>query len=292
MKRNLLDYVQHILSALNSDQVNSIEDTNEAQQIAEIVRTTYYNILGRAELPEHQKLFQLTASDDITKPTLMYRPNEGIAKLDWVKYYNAGVVGSSVIGSNTHDTNLDLEITSTELGLGAGLFGFQDIQVIPVEMLLDMLNSLDINQSNVGTMSLVDVLVPGAEVPDTFNLNYRNDKQPQYCCVLQNYYFIFDSYDNTQDSTLQTSKTMCQGFITPSWQMVDTFVPDLDDWAVPLLLNEAKAAAFYELKQTIHPHAEREIDRQWVALQKTKAVVNKPSWFDQLPNFGRRQWWP
>jgi hypothetical protein len=85
---------------------------------------------------------------------------------------------------------------------------------------------------------------------------------------------------------------MCQGFITPNWIVQDTFVPDIDDWAVPLLLNEAKAQAFFELKQTIHPHAEREIDRQWVALQKTKAVVNKPSWFDQLPNFGRRKWWP
>lgn len=155
-----------------------------------------------------------------------------------------------------------------------------------------MLNSLNTNSSDVGSFQLIDVLVPGAEVPDTFTFNYRNDKQPQFCCCLQNFYFIFDSYDNTQDSTLQTTKTLCSGFITPNWIMSDTFVPDLDDWAVPLLLNEAKAVAFYELKQTINPHAEREIDRQWVSLQKTKAVVNKPSWFDQLPNFGRRKWWP
>jgi len=79
MKRTLLDYTQSILSSLNSAEVNSIGDTTESLQVAEILRTTYYNILGRAELPEHEKLFQLTSSGDPTKPTLMFRPNEGVA---------------------------------------------------------------------------------------------------------------------------------------------------------------------------------------------------------------------
>jgi hypothetical protein len=296
MKRNLLDYTQSILSALNSDQVNSISDTSESMQVAEILRSKYYDILGRAELPEHEKLFQLTASGDITKPTLMYRPNEGIAKLDWIQYYNSNLLGSDTgEQQTTHDLNVDI-VDNDEFQDQFGSVSapaYQYVQILPVSDLLGMINTLDTTQSNVGSFSLVDVLVPGAEVPDTIqHINYRNDKQPQYCCVIQNYYFIFDSYDNTQDSTLQTNKTLCKGFITPNWIMSDTFVPDIDDWAVPLLYNEAKAQAFYELKQTVHPMAEREIDRQWVALQKTKAVVNKPSWFDQLPNFGRRKWWP
>jgi hypothetical protein len=291
MKRTLLDYTQSILSSLNSDQVNSIGDTPESLQVAEILRTTYYNILGRAELPEHEKLFQLTSSGDPTKPTLMFRPNEGVAKLNYIQYFNTNVLGSQTGENQTdHDLNLDL---AAQLGLGStSPPSFSAVQILPSDQFLAMVNSLDTTASNVGTFTFNDQLYPNTELLDSFQINYRNDKQPQYCTVIQNYYFIFDSYDNTQDSTLQTSKTLCSGFITPSWQMVDSFIPDLDDWAVPLLLNEAKAAAFYELKQTIHPHAEREIDRQWVALQKTKAVVNKPSWFDQLPNFGRRKWWP
>jgi hypothetical protein len=226
----------------------------------------------------------------------MYRPNEGIAKLDWIQYYNSNLAGTSQgEEQTTHDLNTDL-VDNDEFQDQFGSQSapaYQYVEILPVGELLGMINSLDTTQSNVGSFSLIDVLVPGAEVPDTIqHLNYRNDKQPQYCCVIQNYYFIFDSYDNTQDATLQTNKTLCKGFITPNWIMQDTFVPDIDDWAVPLLYNEAKAQAFYELKQTVHPMAEREIDRQWVALQKTKAVVNKPSWFDQLPNFGRRKWWP
>jgi hypothetical protein len=291
MKRTLLDYTQSILSSLNSAEVNSIGDTTESLQVAEILRTTYYNILGRAELPEHDKLFQLTSSGDPTKPVLMFRPNEGVAKLNYVQYFNSNLSGATTgEGQTTHDLDLDLNESDVGLG-GASPPAFSYVQILPVEDFIAMVNSLDTTQANVGSFVFSDQLTT-SEIKDNFVFNYRNDKQPQYCCVIQNYYFIFDSFDKTQDSTLQTGKTLCSGFITPSWQMADTFIPDLDDWAVPLLLNEAKAAAFYELKQTIHPHAEREIDRQWVALQKTKSVVNKPSWFDQLPNFGRRRWWP
>src|ERR1700704_6434506 len=94
MKRTLLDYTQSILSSLNSAEVNSISDTTESLQVAEILRTTYYNILGRAELPEHEKLFQLTSSADPTKPVLMFRPNEGVAKLNWIQYFNTNLLGS------------------------------------------------------------------------------------------------------------------------------------------------------------------------------------------------------
>jgi hypothetical protein len=286
MKRTLLDLTQNILGAMNSDEVNSIGDTVESSQVAEAIRTTYFNILGRAELPEHNKLFQLTGAADVTRPVLMLRPEEGVTKLEWVKYFNTNLLGSSTSGGQQHDTNVDL--TTEEIAEGQSGPQFQYVQILDNQTFLDMVNMLNPNESNVKNFMFQDFMSV-SEKPDTFLVQYRNDKQPSYCTVVQNYYFIFDSFDNTQDSTLQSSKSQCFGFITPTFTMTDTFVPDLDDWAFPLLLNEAKALAFYELKQTIHPQAEREIDRQWSALQKTKAIVNKPSWFDQLPNFGRRR---
>src|ERR1700739_1768664 len=168
MKRNLLDYTQSILSALNFDQVNSISDTSTSTQVAEILRSKYYDILGRAELPEHEKLFQLTASGDITKPTLMYRPNEGVAKLDWVQYYNSNLLGSSAgEQQTTHDLNVDL-VDNDEFQdqFGAQTApAYQYVEILPVSDLLGMINSFDPSESNVGSFSLVDVLVPGAEVP-------------------------------------------------------------------------------------------------------------------------------
>ena len=111
MKLTLLELTQNILSALNSDAVNSISDTVESQQVAECIKTTYMNMLGRYELPEHVKLINLEAAADITKPTLMYRP-EGITRIEWIKYFNsnpsAGGTYQDQYGSYSHDLNLDI----------------------------------------------------------------------------------------------------------------------------------------------------------------------------------------
>ena len=42
MKMTLLDITQSILSAMDSDYANSIGDTVEAEQVATIVKETYY----------------------------------------------------------------------------------------------------------------------------------------------------------------------------------------------------------------------------------------------------------
>jgi hypothetical protein len=70
--------------------------------------------------------------------------------------------------------------------------------------------------------------------------------------------------------------------------MVDTFTPDLDSQQFPLLVNEAKALAFFELKQQPHVKAEQELKRQWSTVQKNKSINNRPTYFNELANFGRR----
>jgi hypothetical protein len=56
MKRTLLEMVQSILSDMDSEDVNSISDTNEAEQIASVIEDTYYNIISARDIPEHQQL--------------------------------------------------------------------------------------------------------------------------------------------------------------------------------------------------------------------------------------------
>lgn len=75
MKTNLLQIVQSILSDMDSEDVNSISDTVEAQQIASVVEDTYYNIIAAREIPEHNKLMTLTAMGDSAKPTHFRYPS-------------------------------------------------------------------------------------------------------------------------------------------------------------------------------------------------------------------------
>lgn len=275
MKMTLLQLVQSILSSLNSDEVNSYSDTTESQQVAEIVRTTYFNIVARTDLPKQEQLFQLTASTDATLPILMYKP-DNVSRIDWVKYYN---VISSTANDVVYVHDLDLDITVTPDSEPSPP-AFQYVKILPFTEFLDMINQFNTLEGDISTYAFNDGT-------NTFNLLYRNDKKPQYCTSIKNYYILFDSFDSSVDSTLQSSKTMCSGMTTPPFTMADNFTPDLDEEQFPLLLNEAKSLAFYELKQTMHAKAEQESKRQWGTLQRTKSLTNKPTYFEQLPNFGR-----
>lgn len=251
MKRTLLDYTQNILSALSGDEVNSISDTTESQQVAEIVRTAYFNIIARAELPEQKKLFQLDSSQNVLEPIMMFAP-EGTKSIEWLKYFNA-------------DTQTNM---------------YNYVTILPLQQYVDYVNGYNTSESNVETLQFT-------VNSETFLFNYRNDIAPRYCTVISDYYVIFDSYNIELEDTLQSTNTMCFGLTTPVFLMEDSFIPNLDEAQVPLLLNEAKSLAFLELKQLNHPKAEQEAKRQWNTLQKDKSIDNKPSYFDQLPNFGR-----
>ena len=69
MKRNLLQLTQSILSDLDSEPVNSIADTEEAGQVASVIRDTYFNIVAARSTPEHDQLLKLTALADSDLPT-------------------------------------------------------------------------------------------------------------------------------------------------------------------------------------------------------------------------------
>jgi len=75
MKTTLLQVVQSILSDMDSEDINSISDSIEAQQIASVVEDTYYNIIAAREIPEHNKLMSLVAAADATKPTHFKYPS-------------------------------------------------------------------------------------------------------------------------------------------------------------------------------------------------------------------------
>lgn len=354
MKLTNLDYVQSILSSLGSDEVNSISDTPESLQVAEILRTTYFNIISRTDLPSQKQLIQLDPSLDSSLPVLMYVP-AGIGKIEWLKYFNTNIFSNANV--STHGINVDIvpstvwtttsstsvlmgsgnktfTVASSTLNItvgqgviaqsginsmtgtvvsyigtsltmnvtgvtGAGTYaswiissysgvpipGYEYVTILPNRQFIDMVNSFNPSETDIHSFTL------GVNVnnfPGNFTFYYKSDKQPQFCTILSNHYVVFDGYDSTQDSTLQANKTMAEGEIIPAWSMTDGFVPNLDERQVPLLLNEAKSLAFFELKQSPHPKAEQEAKRQWNSVQRDKSIVNRPTYFDQLPNFGRR----
>lgn len=282
-KQTLLELTQDILSNLSSDEVNSISDTAESLQIATIIKQKYYDIIARADLTSQSQPFQLDPSLSQTEPTLMFVP-DGVTKIEYIKYFNSNPDGSQ--GVIIDEDELANDFPSINVGAASNSPpGYQYVTMLPVKQFLDYINEFDPSETDVGSFQFTD----GSNgYPGSFTFLYKTMQQPTYCCILSNYYVIFDSYDNTQDSTLQASKTMCFGQVIPVFQMVDSFTPDLDNRQFQLLLNEAKSLAFYELKQQPHAKAEQEAKRQWNSLQRTKSMDDRPTSFDQTPDFGRR----
>jgi len=385
MKFTVLQLTQQILSALNSDQVNSIGDTAESLQIASILEQTFYNITSRSDLPEQYGLFQLEASLDPTIPIMLTKP-ANVAKVHWIKYFDTnpndgGTLQTDQFGaySTPHDTNTDLSFNGSAAFSGPWTFtsastitltagtqvqsfnvvtqgvnvaigqtvliyegtntlvasgtvqayfttptpfsitylvvnienvgpafvgvpisswtltqgstigqapGYCYVRILPITPFIDMVNKFNLGSSDVYTYTFSGNTVTG-EPNEQFTFYYKNDHQPSYCTCIENQFFLFDTFDATQDSTLQASKTMCYGEMIPQFLLEDDFIPNIDDYNFQLLLAEAKELAFLELKQMEHPKAAQETRRQWSRLQKDKSVTNKPTYFNQLPSFGR-----
>lgn len=186
---------------------------------------------------------------------------------------------TDISGSGTYST----WVISQDNGAAAPP-GYQYVTILAIEQFIDMVNKFNPAENNVESFTFADT---SNNFPGNYTFYYKNDRQPRFCTVLSNYYIIFDSFDETQDTTLQGSKTMAWGRVIPVFNMSDSFIPDLAEEQFQLLLNEATALAFYELKQQPHALAAQEIQRGWSNVQKNKAVTNRPTYFNEFPNFGR-----
>ncbi len=86
MKKTLIEMVQDIINDTDFDSVNSITDTVEAEQVAQIVRTCYEKLItSRDDWPFLRTLTALNGLADTSNRTKMQLP-ERVQKVHWVKY--------------------------------------------------------------------------------------------------------------------------------------------------------------------------------------------------------------
>lgn len=84
-KLTLLDMTQSILSALDSDPVDSIDETIEAVQVADLVKEAFFELLSQRDWPFLLSLGNLQGLGDVGNPTKMKMPNTW-NKVKWLKY--------------------------------------------------------------------------------------------------------------------------------------------------------------------------------------------------------------
>ena len=222
--------VQNILNDLDSDEVNSIDDTVEAQQVANIIKTCYYEMISNRNWPHLKKLVQFEAAGDLSKPTYLTVPT-GLKELITF-HYDKRKVG---------DTRSRLEEVKYKTP--------EEFLVYTSARNSDLTNVIEtVDYSG----SLILVL---------------NDVAPSYWTTFDDTYLVCDSYNASLDDTLKKSKTQCLAYIEKPWVHTDGAIPDLPDDAFSALEEEAKSTAFINLKQVANQKAEQKAGRQnrWLA---------------------------
>jgi hypothetical protein len=219
-KMTLLEMTQDILSDMDSDEVNSINDSIESLQVAQIIKTTYYNIIDGRDYDFLYELFQLESSGTSSRPTHMKLP-ENIIDLKYIKY-------NTRKSADTKDKYLKIDYLNPE-------------------DFMEVLDTRDSSKSNVTV------------VTDTtgISLNIKNDKAPEYFTSFDDENLVFDYHDSAVDSTLTNSKTQCHGKRSVAFTLSDSFTPDLPVQMFSYLLAEAKSVAFVTLKQVANAKAEQ-----------------------------------
>lgn len=259
MRKTLLEMTQDILSAMDSDEVNSISDTVESLQVAKVIKQCFYDMAVDIGLTEHETVFQLNASGDSTKPCQMTVPSN-VTKLIHLYY-------------NVQDPADDFP-------------DYRLLKYLPFHDFIMRANGL----ANVDDGVTADSVSSQAVVMngENFTIPYTLDAMPTYYTTADDNLIVFDSYDNTIDSTLQKSKTMCTGMTYPAWQETDSFYPDIDPTQFPLLFNAAKVRCFSELKQQDNREATQAARRQKIVVQKRKRKVTDQAEIFKAPRYGRK----
>lgn len=247
-KMTLLEICQDILNDLNADGVNSIDDTIESQQVAQIVKSTYFALMHVRNWKGNQQLLNLIASGDDALPTHATLP-ENLSELSFINY----------------DCRLESDTRKV----------YRNVRYVYPDEFLRRQNQYD------DTVDYIDVI----QDPSGVELLIRNDMPPTYWTSFDDKVVVFDSYNKGVEDTIQSSKIQAMGFVTPTWLPEDDFIPVLPEEAFTLLLEEAKSRASIKLNQTADQKAEQEAVRQnrWLAGKQWRAHRGA-----RTPSYGRR----
>ena len=248
-KMNLLAMTQDILSDMDSDEVNSINDSVEALQVAQIIKTTYYNIVDGKDYAFLYELFQMDTGGTTSRPTHMELPDD-VIDLKWIKY-------------NCHKAATDKNL-------------FNKIEYKTPEDFMYLVDQRDSKDSN------VKVVTDSTGI----SINVLTNKAPICFTSFDDETLVFDAYLSTVESALQNSKTQCWGKRSIAFTLEDTFTPDLPVQMFTYLLNEAKSAAFLTLKQMANQKAEQISTKQRRRMSQDAWKIEQGI---SYPNYGRNR---
>lgn len=258
-KRTLLELVQNIMSALDSDKVDSVLDTVESEQVVDVLRDTYEQMIANQLIPEINTLTRFDTVDLIDFPgSLNYLAiPETVSHVIFFKY----------------DIQADGDTSSN----------YRELTYLPPSNFLKQ--AYLIQDDDVNAIQVTD--------PGLSSVTYyvKKDTAPRFYTSFDDQYIALDSFDMVVDPIQALgTKTVVMAKMVPTWTVDDAFVPQMDENLFPYLLAEAKSTCFVNLKQQGNPKVDKQSREQRNRIQghkfRTEAAQRK-STGNTGPNFGR-----
>ena len=249
MKMTLLEMVTDILNSMDSDEVNTITETVESDQVSQIIKTTFFELIADRDWAHLKELFELDESGTTARPTHM-SPPERISEVREVNY--------------------------NKVKTGETRKKYDAVKYMEPEKFLVLSNARNSDEAN------IDVIEDSTGV----EILIKNDKAPEYWTSFDDHNMVFDSYDSAVDTTLVSSKTQCWGLREPTWTNSDSFTPDLPPDAFPFFLAEAKTACQFQVRQFNDSVSSNVAQKQRMRMSRKNWKTAKQT---RYPNYGRNK---
>lgn len=252
-KMTVLEMTQNILSAMDSDVVDSTEDTEEAKQVKTIIIETYNELMSRKEwnhlkLPVHLQALDISIAED--HPTTLLIP-ENVTSIEQVRYDN-------------READLDAVRWSV-------------LRYVEPSCFLDNVLSRPSSDTNVETVEVVG---------STATIMVYNNQQPTFWTSFDDQHITFDSYNAALGNTVEPSRTIIYATVLPVFpDDDDDYVPEMPARMFPMFLAECKKAAFLYLKEMQSPIDEKRSFRGTSIFSNGGARAHERT---GRPRFGRR----
>lgn len=294
---SLKEMTNSILNSMDSLEVNSIEETEEAMQVANIIRQTAEDLFTLRNWEGQKRLFQLQPPETTERPNYLRLP-DNVKQTEWIRYD----IGKIPFGKKDF---VDLIYMHPD----------DFIKSISTRRVTDQ-NRYEFDRSVPGTINpqlgQLGLIHPGIrtiyprhishpygyfgiqddkfEIVKDFSgieLIIRNNRNPTYWTSFDDKHIVTDSYNMYIEDTIQANKTQCFGFVvnTFRWEHRDDFVPEMTAEELSLLRNNAKTLCFYEIKQMGHEIAAQQAAYMWRRTSSKNWRANQDM---KWPNYGRR----
>lgn len=235
-KRTILQLVQDLGAATGSDEIDTLDETIEATDIAKILKRTFQEVLSRR---------------------------------DWEFIKDRVLQLDARAGGDTKIFNLTIPLNVTRLQCVKYVDDngkFPEIKYMQPCDFIDMVQSRDVTLANV-TAILND---------DGVAINIITDSPPEFYTSFDEINLSFDAHDSTRGTGNLVADSVIVANVIPTVDFTDpTAVLPIPERMEIMIFTEAQATCNYELRQVADPRSERIARRQNIKMRELEPKTGR-----------------